>query len=244
MQGIVNPVPWTYSLLAVFIFGVSTVVITRILLYVYHPKYFLHTIPTISKTAAFAPGSYIFSTGMSIVSACIVISWLLVFKLNHHRICLVSLSQAKLILCRVLNFGACTFGITAAIYLALLSNISLEDNSFFHIKYSKYFFFFQTISFIMDTACVSITRGAAPAKFVYDYAFHTRILICIIVFLNALFYLFMFEYRASGIFSDRHFAQQLYIIAEHTIAFFSFSYSAVYFPEVYKYYNSSRIFRR
>lgn len=238
-----SPGAWAYSLLVVFILGVSTVVVTRILLYVHHPKYFLHTIPSISKTAAFEPGSYIFSVGMSVVSACILITWVLIFKLNSQRISLVSLGPAKLGLCKMLNICACIFGITAGIYLGLLSNISMEDNSAFHIRYSKYFFFFQTLSFIVDTACVSIIRRSSPAKFIHDYAFHTRTVICLVVFIDALFFLFLFENRDSAIFSSRHFAQQLYIIAEHTIAFLSFSYSAAYFPEVYKYFDSSIIFR-
>ena len=242
-KGIMSPGAWAYSLLVVFILGVSTVVVTRILLYVHHPKYFLHTIPSISKTAAFAPGSYIFTVGMTVVSACIVITWVLIFKLNNHRINLALLDHAWIMLCRILNFSACVCGITAGVYLALLSNISLEANSDFHINYSKYFFFLQTLSFIIDTVCVSITRRASPGKYVYDYAFHTRAFICIIVFLDALFFQYLFENRDSGIFSDRHFAQQIYILAEHTIAFLSFSYSAAYFPEVYKYFNSSIIFR-
>jgi hypothetical protein len=116
IQGVLHPGAWTYSLLAVFVFGVSTVVITRILLYVYHPEYFMHT-PGITKAAAFAPGSYIFSAGMTVVSACTVIAWVLIFKLNIRKIDLAHLGVVKSTLCRILNICACIFGITAGICL-------------------------------------------------------------------------------------------------------------------------------
>ena len=229
-----------YALLVVFILGIITIILTRIIFYSHHPEYFLDSIPTISKSAAYAPGSYYFRVGMSIVSFCSLITWCLIYKINRLRINKLLNSGDRKSVTIFFNYISCLLGIIAAIFLALFSNITLEDHTNYHINFSKYFFFTEIFAFIIDSVCCSIIyyqNSALNGIFNKKY-FYFRYTLTILVILSSLVYLFLFENR--HIFSNEYQAQLVYVIAEHVTAILCFSYAVLYFPEVNKYLKSVR----
>ena len=140
--------------------------------------------------------------------------------------------------CNVLNYCALLSGSLAGISLFTLSYITLEVMSDYHIDLSKYFFFSQALAFLFDSICLSILYEKGKQHLINNKTFYYRIAICLLVVADAVFFRFMFEFKDEGIFASRYFAQQLYISAEHILAFLCFSYAAAYFPDVYLFYNS------
>lgn len=223
-----------YALLAVFFLGIITIIVTRILFYIYHPEYFLNTIPTISKSAAYTPGSYFFMLGMNIVSICSFITWYLIYRFNTKRIKILLNTDNKYIAANIFNFMGFILGTLAALFLALFTNISLEDHTNYHISFSKYFFFTEIFAFIMDSVCCSIIYNQITAlngTFNKNY-YYLRYAITLLVILSSLIYFFLFENR--GIFNNVHLAQLFYVITEHVTAILCFSYAAAYFPDINK----------
>lgn len=52
-----------YAPLGVFFRSVTVIILTRYVFYIFHPSYFDGRVPSISKSAAFAPGAYLFCAG-------------------------------------------------------------------------------------------------------------------------------------------------------------------------------------
>lgn len=229
-------------LLVCFIGG-PLIICTRIIFYIYHPQYFINRLPSISKTAAYAPGSYLFSFGMILVSLCILISWTYIYQLNRDRIRQLSCNNNGYVLLHLKNATASVLGISAGIFLGLLSVISLELDDPLHILLSILFFNCQILSFIFDTLCaLAIIKIASLHNIeIENLTLNGKPYVCVTITLAATFFLFMYLTKDSTIFNDRYFSQQLYIMAEYTTSLLAFAYSALYFPEINNHFNKDVI---
>ena len=135
----------------VFFMGVPLIISTRIIFYIYHPEYFINRLPSISKTAAYTPGSYLFYPGMTFVSLCILVTWTYIYQLNKDRISHFSTDDNNHLLLHLTNSLATILGVSAGIFLGFLSIISLETDDPLHILLSILFFSCLILSFIFDT---------------------------------------------------------------------------------------------
>lgn len=229
----------TIAPLLVFLIGAPLIILTRVIFHIYHPEYFVNRLPSISKTAAFAPGSYLFSLGMILVSLCILISWTYIYQLNRDRIRQLSFNNNSYVLLHLKNVTASILGISAGIFLGLLSVISLDIDDPLHISLSILFFNCQILSFIFDTLCaLAIIKIASLHNIeIENLTLSGKPYVCVTITLASIFFLFMYLAKDSTIFTDKYFAQKLYITAEYSTSLLAFSYSALYYPEINAHFN-------
>ena len=74
------------SMLLVFLVGVPVMLLTRWTFFVHEPDFFERTSPSISKTAAYAPASYLFATGMVATAVFLIISWYIARRIGSRSI--------------------------------------------------------------------------------------------------------------------------------------------------------------
>ena len=74
------------SMLLVFLVGVPVILLTRWTFFVHQPDFFERTSPSISKTAAYAPASYLFATGMVATAVFLIASWYIARRINGWSI--------------------------------------------------------------------------------------------------------------------------------------------------------------
>lgn len=227
---------FTYAPLGIFVVGVMIIFLTRYIFYVYHPSYFDNRVPSISKSAAYAPGSYLFCIGMIVVCVLIFITVAHVRNIYHTRINRLSLTEdERHHLLKQCNAG-CFIGQSAGVFLALLAIISLEVNDPVHIVLSFLFFASQNLAFIFDFLCTQKLN-----HYIRDQAGSTielpgrgRAILFVIITCLSLFYLFMFLTKDSDIYSNNYLAHQVFAITEYTWATLAFLYPALYYPEIRK----------
>lgn len=235
--------PYRLSLasLLVFLIGVPTIFLTRIVFHATRPEYFATTIPTISKSSAFAPASDVFLVGMLVVAACIVTSWWLVFKLSRERAQDLSVAFARHRLHRALAVSAAVLGTLAGICLALLAIITLETSDPFHILLSYAFFISQLSAFLVDTGAALLLNGALAAKLGggAKHSLGGKPAVSLFLVLLGVFFLFMFLTRDKDIYPNEMLAQGIYVISEYVLATLCFGYAALYFPELRSHFRRS-----
>ena len=227
---------FTYAPLGIFIVGVSIIFLTRYVFHVFHPSYFDGRVPSISKSAAYAPGSYLFCLGMIIVCVLIFITVAHVRNIYHTRINRLTLNEnERHHLLKLCNTG-CFIGQSAGVFLALLAIISLEVNDPIHIILSFLFFASQNLAFVYDFFCTQKLNRYARAESGNTATLpgKGRAILFVIITCLSLFYLFMFLTKDSDIYSDNYFAHQIFAITEYTWATLAFLYPALYYPEIKK----------
>ena len=227
----------SWSLPLVFLIGAPVIVATRLILYSTYPGRFDHMIPSISKTAAYAPGNYVFAVGMSAVAVCIFIAWSICRRIGNERILHLA-PQAYQNRLLGLNGAGSVLGMIAGLMLALLALISLEGENSLHMVLSALFFSFQVLAFAVDTFCYQLLRRYAGRKADRELklAATTRLWMCLAVVTSANLFLYMFMNKSDGLFDSRHLAQQVYIFSEHALSFLSLAYPGALFPDVLRYF--------
>ncbi len=226
----------SWSLPLVFLIGVPVILATRTILNSTYPGRFDHMIPSISKTAAYAPGNYVFAVGMSAVAVCIFIAWSICRRIGNERILHLA-PQAYQNRLLGMNGAGSVLGMIAALMLALLALISLEVDDALHMFLSALFFSFQVLAFAVDTLCYVVfrryvgRRGDRELKL----AATTRLWMCLAVAISGSLFLYMFMNKSDGLFDSRYLAQQVYIFSEHALSFLFLAYPAALFPDVLRY---------
>lgn len=231
--------PYRLSLasLLVFLVGVPTIFLTRFVFHETRPEYFARSIPTISKSSAFAPASHVFLAGMLVVATCIVISWWLVYRLSRERARALSAGLPQQRLHDGLALTAATLGSLAGICLALLAIVTLETHDPLHIVLSYVFFITQLSAFVADTVgALLLNRALRRRNDDERYHLGGKPLVCLAAVLLGLLYLFLFLSRDNVLYLDGMTAQGLYVINEYVLATFCFAYAALYFPELRRHF--------
>ena len=155
------------SVLAILIpaVGVPTILLARLLAWIFEPRLFDGTLPTISKTAAFAPASMVFTTGMTLVGAAIVLAWPIAHAFNARSIARLAAGGGL----AFLNGAALAAGVAAGLALAGLAIITLKVNDPAHMGLSKVFFGAQMLALLFDATlagrldALARTRREPPA---------------------------------------------------------------------------------
>lgn len=233
-----HPRFWLFLPLFITVGGISTLLLTRYIAYLYHPEVFASSLPTISKAASLDVASQIFSAVMPIIALCVLFAWYMGFLATRERITtLVDKPNAPRL--HHLNRTAVTFGFSSAIFLALLAIVSLEDNNDWHIYFSYGFFISQVLSFAFDSyVLLQIRKHVDNACAEHGLGLDLRPWLCIALVVNALFFYFMYLYKNDPLLVDFVFTRPLYVGSEYLSTFIGLSYATAYLPEVRRYINS------
>ncbi len=118
------------SSLLVSLVGVPVIMAARYIFAAYYPDYVATRVPTISKTSALEPASYLFAPGMTIVAICALTAWWLVWRLNRDRIAAADAARLRHAgLCRGLNNIWLFGGVVICLSLTLLATRRQTHNA-------------------------------------------------------------------------------------------------------------------
>jgi phosphatidylglycerophosphate synthase len=203
------------AMLVIFIplVGIPTILLTRLLAWIYHPALFERTVPTVSKTAAFAPGSFVFTAGMTLAAAAIVLAWPIVHARNARAI--AAGGARGLVL---LNRAALAAGMTAGFALAALAIVTLEVNDPAHVGLSKLFFGAQVLALLFD--------GALSLRL--DPAARARTRVCLAVAASALVFLVAFLVKDADALAQSRAVRWIYVGSESVLCILLLCYSLTY----------------
>ncbi len=223
----------------VFLIGVPVILGTRLMLY-FTQAGVDYAIPSISRTAVYAPGSQFFAVGMMAVAICIVISWWVCRRVGDQRVLHLAPRNLQYGFSG-LNAAASYLGMTAGLMLALLVAISLEDDSHVHTVLAYLFFSFQVGAFTVDTICYALLRRSADLneKRALSISVMTRLWLCLAVMTSACLFLYMYLSQSAGLFGSNYLAQGVYIFSEHAVVFLAMAYPAAIFPCVLRHFRGA-----
>ena len=233
-----HPRFWLFLPLFITVGGISTLLITRYIAYIYHPEVFAQSLPTISKAASLDVASQVFSAVMPLIAFCVLFAWYMGFLATRERItALVEKSYAPRL--HLLNRIALTLGLTSAVFLASLAIVSLEDNNDWHIYFSYGFFISQVFSFVFDSyVLVQIRKHVDKDCAEHGLGFDLRPWLSIALLVNASFFYFMYLYKNDPLLVDFAFTRPLYVGSEYLSTFIGLTYATAYLPEIRRYINS------
>jgi hypothetical protein len=224
----------------VFVIGAPVILLTRLILYLTQSN-LDYVIPSISRTAVYAPGSHIFAVGMTAVAICIAVSWWVCRRVGKERILCLAPERFQYGLIG-LNAAASYLGITAGLMLVLLVAISVEDDSHLHVVLGFLFFSFQVAAFAADTICYAFLRRCSDLNEARKLSLSvmTRLRLSLAVMAASCLFWYMYISKSSGLFGSEFLAQGMYILSEHIVVFLSMSYPAAIFPCVLRHFRDGR----
>jgi len=221
------------SLPGVFFLGTVITLLVRYILYLYHPDVFQHTTPSISRTAAFEPGSIVFTVGINITVILILISWHFVFHFNASRLRRIDKSSQGV---QFLNLLAYSFGIISAIFLALLALINSAMDGPLHEIFSIVYFATQVAAFTFDFILWHVLvrkNGIHPDE--YRHGQRKALLFIVIACVSALM-LFLYLLKIYDVYHDGHqLITSAFVFFEYTTSILCFLYAFAYYPEIKRY---------
>jgi len=216
----------TPSLPLVFLIGVPTLLITRWVFAQHSPNAFVGTLPSISETASAGLAAVIFQWAILASTVCIVTCWWLVLRMNRLRLAHLAAPGQDLRLTSALNLVASLTGMAAGVFLGLLATVNLRTGHDLHILFSVLFFVTQVGAFLLDSWCsIRLRRQCraldGPSERI---AMFGKLAVAGTTLITALFFLYMYNAKDLGVFSDRYLAQQIYVASEYLLAILSFAY--------------------
>ncbi|HFE38105.1 MAG TPA: hypothetical protein ENK06_06755, partial [Gammaproteobacteria bacterium] len=184
--GYAHPRFWLFLPLFITIGGISALLLTRYVAYLYHPEEFARSLPTISKAASLDVATQLFAFTIPVFALGVIFAWYLGFLATRERItALVDDEFAPRLY--LLNKIAVSLGFISAIFLALLAIISLEDNNDWHIYFSYGFFISQTLSFAFDSSVLlQIRKHTGKDRAKHGLGLDVRPWLSIALVINAL----------------------------------------------------------
>jgi hypothetical protein len=222
-----------------FVSGVTALIASWLLFYIYHPEGFVGTLPSISETISTSPADFVFQGLMCVVAPCIFLIWPLNFFATRGRHA-AQIGRGRYVpLERGLNILTCFTGMMAGVFLGALSIIKLHDGDVahdLHIEFSAAFYISQILTFIFDAASAAIQRYVLRGSDsrAQRLSLRWRMIIGGSAIADALLFFYLYLHR--DVFSDAYFAQALYVFAEYALATLCFAYPLAVFPELREYY--------
>lgn len=233
-----HPRFWLFLPLFITIGGIATLLVTRYIAYIYHPEVFEKSLPTISKAASLDVATQIFAIAMPLIALCVLFVWYMGFLATRERITTLVNHKAAPKL-HGLNRIALTLGFSSAIFMALLAIVSLKDNNQWHMYFSYGFFISQVLSFAVDSfVLIQIRKHVANERIKHGLGFDLRPWLGIALFINALFFYFMYLYKNDPLLVDFALTRPLYVGSEYLSTFIGLTYATAYLPEIRRYINA------
>ncbi|WP_028880453.1 hypothetical protein [Terasakiella pusilla] len=208
------------SYIGVFVFGMLSILVARLVFNLDHSDWYERTVPTISKTAAFEPASSYFSVIMGLSGICILVCWTYTYFFNHF--CLKSLGKPAVPFYKW-NYLTFFLGLGQGMSVIMMSAISLETNEYLHILFSIGTFTFGALSFVSESYFLGPWRKLCQQR--PHVSYKIRRICALVVSALSLMLLYFFIFRKSGHFADFYTTQIFYVMCEHLLATLSFSYS-------------------
>ena len=221
--------------LGIPVIGIPVILLTRLLAWLYQPQLFEATLPTISKTAAYAPASWLFTPGMALVAVAIVLAWPISYLLNRREMLRLVTSRTAAVRLGILNAMTMLFGIIAGLSLGGLAIIHLEVHDSTHMLLSKIFFGMMVLALLCDSlfaqrlgkyALLAANANTNPTH----VGMNLRYPICLMVSLSAIFFLFMFLTKDTGLIPYPTLERWLYVGSETILSILLLLYSLSYLP--------------
>ena len=219
----------------VFLIGVPTILITRVIFLNYHPERFVTSSPSISETASLPPASLFFVALMLVVVACIFVSWPLNAFCNQTRLRLLAGRGVAVTGPTILHWTACLVGLFAGASLAVVAIYNLEDDHDIHLMGSWAFYISQAVSITLDILFVLWVRRLAGNPEQGD-GLRRRILVAIGIFLGSWFFLYMYLSKDYAAPENRYAIQLVYVAAEYFVATFFLAYPMTAYPEMRRHF--------
>lgn len=236
--GYAHPRFWIFLPLFITIAGITSILLTRYVAFIYHPEEFARSLPTISKTASLDIATQLFAYTIPVIAVCVLLTWYIGFLATKERIiALVDENNAPRL--HILSRIALILGITSAIALASLAIVSLEDNDPLHINFSYIFFISQTLSFSFDSyVLLQIRKHVGKEQAKHGLGFDLRPWLTIALILNILFFYFLYLYKEEPLLIDFELTRPLYVGSEYLSVFIGLTYASAYLSEIKRYINS------
>ncbi len=219
----------------VFVIGVPSVLITRLIFLEYFPSHFVNDSPTISETASRWPSDIFFEWTMALVTLCILVSWSLNIVRNRRR--LSDFSRAGLSVAGPATLFALStiLGISAALFLMLVAIFNLHDGHDVHMYGSWAFYITQALSITLDILFVLWLRRIVGAPAARD-GLWSRVLVAAGIFLGSWFFLYMYETKGLAAPENRYAIQLIYVGSEYFVAAMFLAYPMTAFAEMRRHF--------
>jgi hypothetical protein len=219
----------------VFIIGMPSVLITRLIFLEYFPDHFVGDSPTISETASRWPSDVFFEWTMALVTICILVSWSLNVVRNRRRLAGFSRSGLNVAGPATLFALSTVLGISAGISLMLVSVYNLHDGHDMHMYGSWVFYITQTLSITLDILFVLWLRRIVKAPSGRD-GLLSRVLVAVGIFLGSWFFLYMYETKGLAAPENRYAIQLIYVSSEYFVAAMFLAYPMTAFAEMRRHF--------
>jgi hypothetical protein len=226
-QRLVHSKLTAYGFVGVFVFGLSAVILARVIHSLEHPDAYQTTIPSISGTARQGLASIVFASFMGASGVLIIYStyvWHLfnvscIRQTGHLTKKFITLSRCVLLI-----------GTIAGLSVILMATVSLETSNLGHIIFSASTFTSLGVAFLFDSFVLGNWRNYKSHE--THMSFRVRRITSILFALNAMFFLYLYLQKDTAPFIDRYTTQIIYVLSEHLIAVLGFSYSPLAFLEI------------
>jgi hypothetical protein len=214
--------------------GIPVVLLTRIAAWVFRPELFVGTLPSISKTAAFAPGTWIFTSGMSVVALCVVLAWPIGHMLNQRDLARFRGQMRSRGGLEWMNLAGTLLGICAGLALGALAIITLEIHDPVHVALSKIFFATKVVAIGLNaTVGWRIGRYAIGAALpLAEVEWRGRLWMSMIIATLAVCFLVLFVTKDYALGTPEMVVRWMYVGTENLLCFLLLSYSLTYLPTV------------
>jgi hypothetical protein len=219
----------------VFIIGMPSVLITRLIFLDYFPDHFVGDSPTISETASRWPSDVFFEWTMALVTICILVSWSLNVVRNRRRLAGFSRSGLNVGGPATLFALSTILGISAGVSLMLVSVYNLHDGHDMHMYGSWVFYITQTLSITLDILFVLWLRRIVKTPSGRD-GLWSRVLVAVGIFLGSWFFLYMYETKGLAAPENRYAIQLIYVSSEYFVAAMFLAYPMTAFAEMRRHF--------
>jgi hypothetical protein len=225
----------------VFFVGVPVILITRWSFVVHHSEFFERTNPSISKTAAYAPGSYIFATGIVLTAVFLIMSWYIGRRVNGWSFeALRPVPRIRLM--NSLGGAGSILGMIAGVLLAALAIVNLKVSNNGHMVLSALFYACQVGAFLLDSIAAVWLKRRAREQSDIDHAIpgNSRVWVCVGVVVATACFVFLFSFKDWEAFDDSMLVQRIYVASEYILATLCLGYAVAGYFDCRSYFNKVR----
>ncbi|MBN9589522.1 MAG: hypothetical protein J0G99_11000 [Alphaproteobacteria bacterium] len=225
----------SWCLPLVFVIGVPSVLITRLIFLHYFPDHFVNDSPTISETASRWPSDIFFEWTMALVTLFIIVSWSLNIVRNRRRLFHFARAGVPVKGPAILFALASALGIAAGLFLMLVAIFNLHDGHDVHMYGSWAFYISQALAITIDILFVLWLRRLVDEPSGRD-GIVSRVLVAAGIFLGSWFFLYMYETKGLAAPDHKYAIQLVYVGSEYFVATMFLAYPMTAFAEMRRHF--------
>ncbi|MDP6705475.1 MAG: hypothetical protein QF893_03940 [Alphaproteobacteria bacterium] len=225
-------------MLLVFLVGVPIILITRWAFVVHHAEFFERTNPSISKTAAYAPGSYIFAAGIVLTAVLLIMAWYIGRRVNGWSFEALRPGPGTGLMSALSGAGS-ILGMIAGVLLAALAIVNLKVSNNGHMVLSALFYASQVGAFLLDSVAAVWLKRRAREQADIDPPIpgNSRIWVCVGVVVATACFVFLFNFKDWEAYDDSMLVQRIYVASEYILATLCLGYAVAGYFDCKSYFN-------